>query len=156
MEARRMPSQTPATSPLVPFPTATPAPSRGLLVTRDLPLVRAFRRELRDCLGDDACFDVEPAIEEAEAAGVEGYGWVTIDLDGAIGPADAVRLARQVWPDARLAVLSYWWSERDTIARGLADLVIHKPLRSHELRALLRPVPPAGDAPGRPRMATGT
>jgi hypothetical protein len=146
---------TTAPGPIVPFPTATPAPGRGLLVTKDQPLIRAFRRELRECLGDDACFDVEPGIEEARDARVDGYGWVTIDLDGAVGPADAVRLARQVWPGARLAVLSYWWSERDTIARGLADLVIHKPLRSHELRALFRPPPPAGDAPATPRTAAG-
>lgn len=150
-----MVSSSTATSPVVAFPTATPEPSRGLLITKDQPLIRAFRRELRGCLGDDACFDVQPAVEEAEASGVAGYGWVTIDLDGAVGPADAVRLCRRVWPDARLAVLSYWWSERDTIARGLADLIIHKPLRSHELRALFRPPPPTGDAPGRSHTATG-
>ena len=144
-----------APGPIVSFPTATPAPAHGLLVTKDQPLIRVFRRELRGCVGDDVCFDVEPTIEQAQAAGREGYGWVTVDLDGAIAPADAVRLARRVWPDSRLAVLSYWWSERDTVARGLADLVIHKPLRSHELRALFRPPPPAGDASGTSRTAAG-
>jgi hypothetical protein len=159
MEVTRMVSQNaerPATGAVVAFPTTATAPSRGLLITNDQPLVRAFRRELRNCLGEDACVDVEPSIEEAQAAGLEGYGWVTLDLEHAVPPADAVRLARQAWPETRLAVLSYWWSERDLLARRLADLVIHKPLRAHELRGLFRPVPPAGDAPERPRTATGT
>lgn len=148
-------AERPAAGTVVPFPTVTPAPPRGLLITRDQPLIRAFRRELRACLGDEAGVDVEPTIEAAQAAGGTGYGWVTVDLDDDLPPTDAVRLARQVWPETRLAVLSYWWSERDTVARGLADLVIHKPLRAQELRALVRPLPPQGDAPAQPRSAAG-
>jgi hypothetical protein len=51
-----------------------------------------------------------------------------------------------------VAVLSYWWSERDSIARDLADIVIHKPLRSPEVLALLRTLRPerlpAANGPG--------
>ena len=112
------------------------APVRGLLITSDPVLARAFQRELRQCADCPISFDVQPSFEEAQRAGP--YQCVTVDLDGAIAPAEAVRLARRYWPDARVAVLSYWWSERDSDARGLADLVIHKPLRQPELRAFLR------------------
>jgi hypothetical protein len=107
-----------------------------LLITGDPVLARAFQRELRQCTDCPISFDVQPSFEEAQRAGP--YQCVTVDLDGAIAPAEAVRLARRYWPDARVAVLSYWWSERDSDARGLADLVIHKPLRQPELRAFLR------------------
>jgi hypothetical protein len=113
-----------------------PAPERGLLITTDAALARAFRRELQQCDDCPAAFEVHSSFEDARAAG--DYTCVTIDLDGAISPAEAVRLSRTAWPTARVAVLSYWWSERDSDARGLADLVIHKPLRQPELRAFLR------------------
>jgi hypothetical protein len=64
------------------------------------------------------------------------YEWVAIDLDGAIAPADAVRLARRSWPRALVAVLSYRWSEDEQPARDEADHVIHKPVRAAELDAL--------------------
>ncbi len=131
-------------------PIQAPLPPRGLLVTTDPALVRAFRRELRDCADCSVPLDVQPTIEAASSAGSASYQWVTVDLDGAAAPSEAVRLARRSWPDAHVAVLSCWWSERDTVARDLADLVIHKPLRSTELRALLRSpdtAGPAADAP---------
>lgn len=126
-------------------------PSRGLLVSADPALVRAFRRELRDCPDCSVSFDVQASIEDVRDAGGDPYRWVTIDLDAAIAPSDAVRLARRSWPEARIAVLSCWWSERDAVARDLADVVIHKPLRSTELLALLRSptiARPADDASG--------
>jgi hypothetical protein len=109
---------------------------RGLLITSDAALARVFRRELTLCGDCPSSFDVQPAFEHARR--FAGYSCVAIDLDGAIQPAEAVRLARRAWPGARVAVLSYWWSERDAGARDLADLVIHKPLRQPELRAFLR------------------
>jgi hypothetical protein len=113
-----------------------PAPAgKGLLITTDGALARAFQRELKQCADCPSSFDVQSSFEDARGT---HYACVTIDLDGAIVPAEAVRIARSAWPNARVAVLSYWWSERDADARGLADLVIHKPLRQPELRAFLR------------------
>ena len=112
------------------------APVRWLLITGDPVLARAFQRELRQCTNCPISFDVLPSFEEAQRGGP--YQCVTVDLDGAIAPAEAVRITRRCWPQARVAVLSYWWSERDSDARGLADVVIHKPLRQPELRAFLR------------------
>lgn len=111
---------------------------RGLLLTESPALARAFRRELRDCETCTAAFDVQPKIADALLPGV-GYRWVAIDLDATIGPSEAIRQARTAWPDARLAVLSCWWSERDALARDMADAVLHKPVRSAELLAFLRP-----------------
>lgn len=141
-------------SPVVALPNAASPLDRGLLVTDDQALVRSFRRALRDCVGAEVSFDLQNSIEEPPAAAAgAAYQWVTIDLQDAMAPAEAVRLARSIWPDARLAVLSYWWSERDTLARQLADLVIHKPPRAQELRALIRP--PAPSPPGEmPHTAT--
>ena len=152
--ASEHPAAAPVAGALLTFPNATPPLDRGLLVTADQALVRAFRRELRVCLGPLATFDVQPAIDDARPASGEDYQWVIVDLDGVRAPADAVRLARTAWPGVRLAVLSHFWSERDSIARELADLVIHKPPRAQELRALIRPPAPApaGDTP---RTATG-
>lgn len=116
--------------------SSQPASVRGLLITTDDALARAFQRELQQCADCSVSFDVHSNFEEARGAG--DFACVTIDLDGAISPAEAVRLGRAAWPDARIAVLSYWWSERDWDARGLADLVIHKPLRQAELQAFLR------------------
>lgn len=113
-----------------------PASDRGVLITTDAALARVFRRELEQCADCSVVFEVQSSFDDARKAG--DYACVTIDLDGAISPAEAVRLARASWPNARVAVLSYWWSERDSAARGLADLVIHKPLRQPELRAFLR------------------
>jgi hypothetical protein len=114
------------------------APSRGLLITADRALVRAFRRELRRCADCSTSFEVQANFGEARRAAGGPYHWVAVDLDGAIAPSAAVRRVRRSWPAARIAVLSCWWSERDTIAGDRADVVIHKPLRSPELRAFLR------------------
>lgn len=111
---------------------------RGLLVTADPALVRAFRRELRRCADCSTSFDVQPNFDTARRAAGGPYPWVAVDLDGDIAPSKAVRLAHRSWPAARVAVLSCWWSERDTVAGDRADVVIHKPLRSPELRAFLR------------------
>jgi hypothetical protein len=136
-----------------------PGAVRGLLITPDAGLARAFQRELERCADCPAAFDVQPSLRDAERAAPGPFSCVTIDLDGALPPADAVRRARARWPGARVAVLSYWWSERDTDARGLADLVIHKPVREPELLAFLRspiivsgaerPQPVAGDGGAR-------
>ncbi len=113
-------------------------PSRGLLITADPALARAFQRELRRCAECSFSIDVRSNVEEAPQDTSEAYGWVAVDLDGVFAPSEAVRLARGAWPSAYVAVLSCWWSERDTLARDLADIVIHKPLRSPELLAFLR------------------
>lgn len=122
-------------------------PLRALLIARDQALVRAFQRELRRCDDCAVSFDVQPGLE-AQRVPADPYDCVTVDLDGAVAPSEAVRLARHSWPQARIAVLSHWWSEREQLARELADLVIHKPLRAAELRAFLRS--PAGAPRARP------
>ena len=114
-------------------------PPGGLLITADPALARAFRRELRRCGECALPIEVRSNFEKALQDAGGPYRWVSLDLDAAVAPREAVRLARRRWPAARVALLSCWWSERDRIARDLADLVIHKPLRSAELRALLRP-----------------
>ena len=121
-------------------PTGEVAPPalKGLLITANAALVRAFRRELRSCGDCSISFDVRSSLEEARRAAGKPYDCVTVDLDGGTAPSDAVRLVRRSWPHARVAVLSGWWSERDAVAWGQADVVIHKPLRAPELRAFLR------------------
>jgi len=120
-------------------PTTGASPAfRGLLVTGDRTLVRAFQRELQRCADCSVAVDVQPSLDEAMRLGRDGFHWVAVDLDGTIAPSEGVRLARRSWPAARVAVLSWWWSERDAIARDLADVVIHKPLRSPEVLGLLR------------------
>lgn len=120
------------------LPSARSSPAQRLLLIADHALVQVFRQELRRCLDCTISLDAYPSLEEAEQAEPSAYDWVAVDLNGAVAPSEAVRLARQAWPDARLAVLSLCWSERDTAARDLADTVIHKPLRSVELQAFLR------------------
>ena len=125
-------------------PTSAPpaglssGPLHGLLITADRALARAFRRELGRCAESKLLFDVRANFEQALTEAADAYQWVGVDLDGAIAPSEAVRLARCSWPAARVVVLSGWWSERDVFARDLADLVIHKPLRAPELLAFLR------------------
>jgi hypothetical protein len=115
------------------------------LVTADPALARVFLRDLRSCDGA-AVFDVRPSLADARSVAGGRHRWVAVDLDGAMPPDAAVRLARRLWPGARIAVLSCWWSEQDAAARALADVVVHKPLRSPEIRAFLRqgalPAPP--------------
>ena len=113
------------------------APARGLLITTDRSLTRAFLRDLRASDGAVA-FDVRASLADARAVAGGRHRWVAVDLDGAVPPDTAVRLARRLWPGARIAVLSCWWSEQDVAACALADVVIHKPLRSPEIRAFLR------------------
>jgi DNA-binding response OmpR family regulator len=109
-----------------------------LLITNDPILVRSFRRELRRCADCDATFDVDADVEAAAAARAKGYHWVALDMDGPVAPSEAVRVARTSWPGAQVVALSCWWSERDVVARELADLVVHKPLRPQEVQALVR------------------
>ena len=113
-------------------------PLHGLLITADRALARTFRRELGRCVESTLPFDVRANFEQALTETADAYHWVGVDLDGAIAPSEAVRLARCSWPTARVVVLSGWWSERDVFARDLADLVIHKPLRMPEMLAFLR------------------
>lgn len=113
-------------------------PLHGLLITADRALARSFRRELGRCAESALPFDVRANFEQALIEAGDAYHWVGVDLDGAIAPSEAVRLARRSWPAACVVVLSGWWSERDVFARDLADLVIHKPLRAPELLAFLR------------------
>ncbi len=96
---------------------------------------------------------IRRSLDEADSAPEGAYDWVAVDLDGVIAPSEGVRLARQAWPEARVAVLSYWWSERDVVARDLADVVIHKPLRSPEVLALLRALRPEREEAREPEEA---
>ena len=111
---------------------------RGLLITNEGSLARAFRRELTHVAESPLSLEEYGTHEEAVRKGRGPYQWVAVDLDGALAPSEAVRLAREAWSDAHIAVLSCWWSERDAVARDLADVVVHKPLRSPELLAFLR------------------
>lgn len=111
--------------------------TKGLLVTSDPSLARAFRRELANCPECAIEFDLQANFDEAMRSGGH-YQCVTVDLDGAIPPEQAVKIARNAWPLARIAVLSFWWSEQAELVRDQADVVIHKPLRAAELRAFLR------------------
>jgi len=118
---------------------------RGLLITADPDLARSFQRALQHCADCSITFELQSNLDEARRSGGARYQNVTIDLDGSIVPDQAVRLAREAWPEARIAVLSHWWSEREGLERERADVVIHKPLRTAELQAFLRS--PTG-APG--------
>lgn len=118
-------------------------PDEGLLITSDSALARAFLQELRRCTDCAAAFDVRATLADATELAGERHRWVAVDLGGAIAPADAVGLARRLWPGARIGVLSGWWSEHDAAARELADVVIHKPIRTPEIAAFLRGQPAA-------------
>ncbi len=113
------------------------APLRGLLITSDSALARAFRRELKRA-GRIVPLEVYPSVQQASDSADARYAWVSVDLDGAIAPSEGVRVARRAWPDALIAVLSYWWSEREQLARDRADHVIHKPIRAPEIEALFQ------------------
>ncbi len=116
----------------------TTTQARGLLITADPALARAFRSALQACHDCAITFDLQGNLDEARRAGGGCYQNVTIDLDGSFVADQAVRLARDTWPHARIAVLSNWWSEREGLDREQADVVIHKPLRAAELQAFLR------------------
>ncbi len=120
------------------FPQRPRATMKGLLITNDPSLARSFSRELDNCGDSSISFELQANFDEAIRAGGGPYQVVTVDLDGAVSPHEAVKLARSAWPLARVAVLSFWWSEQSEIAREQAEVVIHKPLRSAELRAFLR------------------
>ena len=142
-----------------PIPTKPRATLKGLLITGDPSLARSFRRELANCAECSISFDLQANFDEAIRAGGGPYQLVTIDLDGAVAPQEAVKLARSAWPLARVAVLSFWWSEQSEIARDEAEVVIHKPLRSAELRAFLRSptgAPKTQEAPERQDHAAVT
>ncbi len=111
---------------------------RGLLITTDHTLARVFRREVSRCVECSLSLVTRETHEDAVGSTSGVFDWIAVDLDGAIAPSEAVRLAREAWNDTSVAVLSMWWSERDTVARELADVVIHKPLRTPELLAFLR------------------
>ncbi len=111
---------------------------KGLLITADPSLARAFRRELANCTDCTISFELQANFDEACRAGGGPYQCVTVDLDGAAAPHEAVRLVRSAWPLARIAVLSFWWSEQSDAVLDQADVIIHKPLRAAELRAFLR------------------
>ena len=111
------------------------APLRGLLVTSDSALARAFRRELKRA-GRIVPLEVHPSLEHAHDGAGGRFAWITIDLDGVTAPSRVVRMARRLWPRTLLAVLSYRWSDREHPASKQADHVIHKPVRAAELDAL--------------------
>ena len=111
---------------------------KGLLITADPSLARSFQRELTNCTDCAISFELHANFDEACRAGGGPYQCVTVDLDGAVVSNEAVRLARSAWPLARIAVLSFWWSDQSNAALDQADVVIHKPLRAAELRAFLR------------------
>jgi hypothetical protein len=124
----------------------------GLLVTADGTLARAFQQELR---GSDPAFNVHvredwwAALQETERP----YRWVAVDIGCGVIPADALRLGRLSWPQARIAAIRPWWSDGLDGARSLADVVIHKPLRTSEVTAFLdglgpQPAEVAAVAPG--------
>jgi hypothetical protein len=130
-------------------PTKSRTSVKGLLITTDPSLARAFRRELSNCTDCAISFELHANFDEACRAGGGPYQCVTVDLDGAVVPNAAVPLARSAWPLARIAVLSFWWSDQSNAALDQADVVIHKPLRAAELRAFLRSPtgsPKAGEA----------
>ena len=131
-------------------PTTTQ--TRGLLITADPALARAFRNALQACADCAITFELQGNLDEARRAGGGRYQNVTIDLDGSFVADQAVRLARDTWPGARIAVLSHWWSEREGLDLEQADVVIHKPLRAAELQAFLRS--PTG-APSTVNQETG-
>jgi hypothetical protein len=114
---------------------------RGLLLTESPALARAFRRELRNCAGCSTEFDVHTALDDASSNDAP-YRWIAIDLDATLGPSEAMRLVRERWPEARIAAMSCWWSERDVVARQTADVVLHKPVRSGELLSFLQSTAP--------------
>lgn len=129
----------------------------GLLVTADGTLARAFRQELQDLT---PAFDVDVredwcgALQEAERP----YSWVAIDVGCGVIPADALRLARLSWPGARVAAVTSWWCDELDAVRPLADVVIHKPLRSAEVADFLAGVHSNGQGPTgaeKTRAATG-
>lgn len=128
---------------------------RGLLITGDPDLARAFQCALKRCDGSSIAFELQTNLDEARRSGGARYQSVTIDLDGSIVPDQAVRIAREAWPEARIAVLCHWWSERETTTREQADVVIHKPLRTAELQAFLRSPTGAPDAGARDADAPG-
>ena len=141
------------------IPAKPRATLKGLLITGDPSLARSFRRELANCAECSISFDLQANFDEAIRAGGGPYQLVTIDLDGAVASQEAVKLARTAWPLARVAVLSFWWSEQSEIARDEAEVVIHKPLRSAELRAFLRSptgAPKTQEAPERQDHAAVT
>ncbi|MEX1254213.1 MAG: hypothetical protein WEE64_07720 [Dehalococcoidia bacterium] len=136
-------------------PAATAAcPQEGLLITADGALARAFLSGLGSGAERTIAFDVRSSLADAKELAGDRRRWVAIDLSGAVPPVEAVGIARLLWPQARIAVLSSWWSDQDAAARELADTVIHKPLRSHEILAFLsdRPVAVPNAAP--PAAAT--
>lgn len=110
-------------------------PLRGLLVTNDSALARAFRRELKRS-GNIVPLEIYASLEEAASRADARYAWITVDLDGGVSPSDAVRVSRRSWPGALVAIVSYWWSEDERLAHAEADHVIHKPVRAPELKAL--------------------
>jgi len=113
-------------------------PIKGLLLTADPSLARAFHREIANCTECAITFDLHANSDEAIRSGGGPYQCVVVDLDGSIALDEAVRMARRAWPISRIAVLTFWWSEQADLARDKADVVIHKPLRAAELRAFLR------------------
>jgi hypothetical protein len=123
------------------------ASSRGLLVTSDVLFARAFRRELKRG-GHVVPIEIYSTLEAATSQADAGYTWVAVDLDGGVSPNDAVRVARWSWPDAKIAIARYRWSDDLAHARFDADHVIHKPVRATELNALFsparQPLAPAG------------
>ena len=132
------------------IPTKPRTTLKGLLITGDPSLARSFKRELANCAECSISFDLQANFDEAIRAGGGPSQVVTVDLDGVVAPQEAVKLARSAWPLARVAVLSFWWSEQSDIAREQAEIVIHKPLRAAELRAFLRSptgAPNAQEAP---------
>jgi hypothetical protein len=137
------------------LPPAVPTarPEEGLLITADGALARAFLSELRGRADAAIAFDVRSSLADAQELEGNRHRWVAVDLSGAVPPVDAVGLARRFWPQARIAVLSSWWSEHDAAARELADVVIHKPLRSHEILAFLSDKPAAAPNPAFPATA---
>ncbi len=118
-----------------PSPPIEFAPLRGLLVTTDSALARAFRRELKRS-GHVVPLEIYSSLHEATSRDDSRCAWITVDLDGGVSPSDAVRVARRSWPGALVAIVSYWWSEDERLAHAEADHVIHKPVRAAELEAL--------------------
>jgi DNA-binding response OmpR family regulator len=125
---------TPVRLPVSPLPAAEV--KQGLLITHDPGFARAFRRELERA-GHAVPIELYPSLAEAASRAATSYAWVTIDLDGGVPPADAVRVARWSWPNAVLALVRYWWSDGAPFAEASADHIIHKPVRAAELHALV-------------------
>lgn len=61
---------------------------------------------------------------------------VLVDTDLLGCPEGLCQLARSLRPEVRFVGLACYWSDRETVLRECADVIVHKPLRDAEWTAL--------------------